>query len=151
MMLGPLQNSRFKKRGGRAFHAGDIEAAGGGGKSSNQRAESGDLLGTRQERGIRGGREKLDREGGVCRVAIGVEQGARANEIMGQKIIVTDITIDRLGLSRKFKRATIRTADLKRAAIEMIECQRRQRLRKKQMSDGRHAATAEKHVRSSSI
>jgi hypothetical protein len=84
-------------------------------------------------------------------VAIGVEQGARADEIMGQKSIVTDTATGRLGLSRKFKRATIRTADLKRAAIGKIECQRRQGLRKKKMSDGRHTATAEKHVRSSSI
>ena len=43
-MLEPLQNSRFKKKGGHAYHAGDIEAAGGGGKSSNQRAEWGDLV-----------------------------------------------------------------------------------------------------------
>ena len=70
----------------------------------------------------------MDREGGVYRVAIGVEQGARADEIMGQKIIVADIAINRIVFARKSKGATIGTADLEGAAIGKIEGKARQGL-----------------------
>ena len=75
-------------------------------------------------------------------MAIGVEQGARADEIMGQKIIVADIAINRIVFARKSKGATIGTADLEGATIGKIKGQARQGLWAKQMLDVRHAATA---------
>jgi hypothetical protein len=61
-------------------------------------------------------------------VSIGVEEGARSDEIMSQDIIVANIAINRLGFSRKSKGDTIGTADLEGATIGKIKGQARQGL-----------------------
>ena len=61
-------------------------------------------------------------------MSIGVEEGACADEIMSQDIIVANIAINRLGFARKSKGATIGTADLEGAAIGKIEGKARQGL-----------------------